>query len=269
MSFSPISHGHQLRYIRTPGFAVTEASYPGGLTIPRHDHEAPSLTFVLNGGLDEVVQGRSEVLGPRELLLKPGATSHSNQFGPSGARLLLVEVFQSSECAEPAVARAFRRASRVAAGRVVAPLHHVSRELDRPDQYSAIAVEGLLLELVADLARLRVPREAVPEATFLRRTRERLHAEYKRPLRVRELAELEGVHPVRLARGFRARYGCGIAEYLRRVRLQEAMNALASTDDAIATISLRTGFSDQSHLTRELKRATGMTPAAYRQQLRR
>jgi AraC-like DNA-binding protein len=52
---------------------------------------------------------------------------------------------------------------------------------------------------------------------------------------------------------------------LKRLRIQTACRLLVDTRESIATIALRCGFSDQSHLTREFRRVTGLTPGSYRE----
>jgi len=52
--------------------------------------------------------------------------------------------------------------------------------------------------------------------------------------------------------------------YLRDLRLEAAGKALLTTGHGVARIAAEQGFSDQAHFTRAFKRATGMTPAAFR-----
>lgn len=51
----------------------------------------------------------------------------------------------------------------------------------------------------------------------------------------------------------------------RRIRLQEVARSLATrSDDDLAIIAAELGYTDQSHLTRDFRTATGITPEAYR-----
>ncbi len=54
------------------------------------------------------------------------------------------------------------------------------------------------------------------------------------------------------------------ARYVTRIRLQLAQAALAGTAMPLAEIALRSGFSDQSALTRAMRRETGHTPGVWR-----
>ncbi|HEY0037693.1 MAG TPA: AraC family transcriptional regulator [Longimicrobium sp.] len=263
--FSPISHGTPVAELRLDGFRVTEACYGAGVRIPAHGHEAASLTFVVRGGGDERVGSRREPLAPHEMLVKPAAAVHSNTFGGSGARLLLVEVLPPVMERTPVAARAFAEVRRIAARGLAAPAVRVLAELRRRDEFSELCVEGMLLELVGTLGRAEAPGDT---GRALLRVRERLHEEFRAPPRIAELAadvELSAAH---LSRRFRAAYGCGIGEYVRGLRLEWAMRALAGTDRSISSIALEAGFADQSHFTRGLRQATGMTPAAYRARAR-
>jgi AraC-like DNA-binding protein len=88
--------------------------------------------------------------------------------------------------------------------------------------------------------------------------------DYRDRPRRSELAELAGVDPAYVSRAFRHYYGMTMTEYARRQRLAQAQWQLEWSNDPIADIALRCGYSDQGHLSRELRRVTGMTPAAWR-----
>jgi AraC family transcriptional regulator len=79
-----------------------------------------------------------------------------------------------------------------------------------------------------------------------------------------ELARAAGVHPVHLARSFRARTGSTVGEFVRRLRINWAMAQLLATDMPLAELSVEAGFSDQSHFTRLFRATLGETPARYR-----
>lgn len=72
------------------------------------------------------------------------------------------------------------------------------------------------------------------------------------------------MNPVYLARAFRKRYGCLPAEYVRRLRVEAASEALARSGRPLAQVALEAGFTDQSHFSRQFRRLTGMSPGRYR-----
>ena len=131
-----------------------------------------------------------------------------------------------------------------------------------PDAMSEIVVESLATEVIVFASRLT--RRSGGRNGWLDRARRRIEAEFATPLSLASIAAAVGVHPVHLARQFRATHGCTVGEYIRRVRVDHARRELVATSKPIAEIALAAGFFDQSQLTRTFKRVTGRTPAAYR-----
>jgi AraC-like DNA-binding protein len=82
------------------------------------------------------------------------------------------------------------------------------------------------------------------------------------------MAKALGCSVSRLHALFREELDASPHAWLLEHRLGKAREWLASTAVPIAEIALRAGFSEQSALTRALRKATGMTPAAYRRQHR-
>jgi AraC-like DNA-binding protein len=81
--------------------------------------------------------------------------------------------------------------------------------------------------------------------------------------RLGALAERLGVPPRTLQRQLAAG-GTTFSSLLSDVRLATAARMLASTTQPLAAIGYACGFSDQAHLTRELRRSAALTPRAYR-----
>lgn len=79
-----------------------------------------------------------------------------------------------------------------------------------------------------------------------------------------EMAKAAGMSPRAFERGFQREYSLPPQQYLKRLRIQSACRLLVDSRESIATIAQRCGFADQSHLTREFRRVTRTTPAAYR-----
>lgn len=78
------------------------------------------------------------------------------------------------------------------------------------------------------------------------------------------LARIAHVSPRALQRKFQKVFRMSPLQYVRRVRISKASRLLASSQKSIKAIAACTGFSDQSHLTREFVRCVGATPRAYR-----
>lgn len=82
----------------------------------------------------------------------------------------------------------------------------------------------------------------------------------------RRMAELAGMSVSRLHALFREELDTTPHDWLSQVRLGRVRHWLTTTDLPIAELAYRGGYADQSALTRAMRKATGLTPAAYRRQ---
>jgi AraC family transcriptional regulator len=131
------------------------------------------------------------------------------------------------------------------------------------DVVSDLECEGVALELMAAVLRLKASRESgTPK--WLLAARDYLHAHAGEPVTLSDLSAVAGVHAVHLVRVFRRRLGVTPAEYARHLRLEIACRALADTDRPIVDVALESGYSSQAHLTRAFREHLGATPASYR-----
>ncbi len=138
------------------------------------------------------------------------------------------------------------------------------REFQETDAADDLVVESLLAEMLASVARMRRENRVRHSPAWLRRIIEKLTAEYSQRLTLDDLSREAGVHPVHLSRVFRKCLGVGIGEHVHRLRIRAACEQMLTPEISIAEISLASGYADQSHFTRAFRRATGMTPAAFR-----
>jgi AraC-like DNA-binding protein len=67
-----------------------------------------------------------------------------------------------------------------------------------------------------------------------------------------------------LSTRFREVVGVGPKAYARLVRFDRAQHALRERSDDLATIAAAHGYSDQAHLTREVREFSGVTPTVFR-----
>jgi AraC family transcriptional regulator len=124
-------------------------------------------------------------------------------------------------------------------------------------------LESHVLELLGALEGSSASREkSAPR--WLERAKERMHLEFHENIRMRDLAEDAGVHPVHLARVFRAQAGRTPGDYLQQLRVRAACNRLRDPAYPLSAIAVECGFADQSHFTRVFKKLTQSTPARFR-----
>jgi AraC-like DNA-binding protein len=141
----------------------------------------------------------------------------------------------------------------------------LARELHCSDAAASLAIEGLVLEVLADAVRShRLEGASTPLPGWLAKAQEYIHAQFRLSFRIADVAREVNVSPVRLARRFRRHFGLSLASYTRKLRLDWAGVELASSEQPLSVIARRAGFADQSHFTRAFRQHTGLTPHRYR-----
>lgn len=247
------------------GLRLVVTDYAPAERMDAHWHDVTTLGMVLRGAVQEGVGGRDHQATAGGFVVKPAGTVHANRFGPAGARMASIGLrsdWRPWEHARVPGLEGWRWMDGGPAPRALWRLLRTAR--GEPSLGVQLLADGfweMMDALEADDAAPGPPPDA---PTWLRRVRDRLHDERDAAPRVRELAESAGVHPVYLARAFRRAYGVPVTEYARRLRVRAAADRVASTELPLARVALEAGFADQAHLTRELRRETGLTPGALR-----
>src|SRR3546814_7082879 len=100
-------------------------------------------------------------------------------------------------------------------------------------------------------------------AVAVERARQFLDAHFRRVVASEELEAVTGLDRYALARHFRMRLGTSPYRYLTMRRLDHARSAMRA-GQSLAETALDSGFADQSHMTRQFKRAYGLSPGRWR-----
>lgn len=96
----------------------------------------------------------------------------------------------------------------------------------------------------------------------VKRVQEYLGAHFAENVSLEQIAALADLSPFHLIRVFRRQVGLPPHAYLTQVRIKKAKILLA-LGEPIAQVAIKTGFVDQSHLTKHFKRVVGVTPGKY------
>lgn len=256
--------GSTIRRRDIAGFSLTEAVYVEGVSLPRHCHADSFLTLVLEGSYIERYSDREFHWGEGALHLLPAGERHENHF-QTATRLLRVKI-------EPAaMLRLGEDHTRCLSQprEITGPLsawlgNRMMREFMSQDDIAPIAMEGVLLEMLAESARSSDETHGSSAPGWLRRVRELLQDSYLEAPGLAALAGVAGVHPVHLSREFHKHFHMTIGEYIRKRRIEHASDLLSNSDLSLAEIANTCGFSDQSHFCALFKKHSGMTPAKFR-----
>jgi AraC family transcriptional regulator len=197
------------------------------------------------------------------LLFHPRSEEHSDLFDDAHSTLFSIEI--SSGFVEQGQPRQFAldQQSVFRGGKAVTLAKRVFKEFSYPDAASGIAIEGLVLELLAEAARGRTNDRLKPSPR-LGQAIDFLHAHFRESVNLGDLARYLGLHPVYLARAFRRQLGSSVGDYVRKLRIEYACKRLVESDEPVTFVAHSAGFYDQSHFCREFRRQIGTSPTAYR-----
>lgn len=265
---APVPGAQPVRRSSFPGVVLTEGLHPAGTSIPWHWHEGASICLVLDGAFVEYSRGVALDCRPSSLKFTPAGEKHWNRFHLADVRGLLVEIDVARHASIAPFERALSRSRHYERGPELHLARRLYAEFRSADTAAPLAVEGLLLELLALVARDDGKPERQEAPAWARRAFELLESGYVESLSLTPIAREVGVHPATLARGFRRAYGCTIGEMQRQLRLDFAARQLALTDLPLASVAQHAGFFDQSHFTNAFRRRFGTTPLRYRRATR-
>jgi AraC-like DNA-binding protein len=94
------------------------------------------------------------------------------------------------------------------------------------------------------------------------------HIDTNLSLSLKTVSEDLNINPTYLSREF-SRYfdDLSFGEYIRKLRIEKAIQLLETSKNSLSEIAYITGFSDQSHFTRIFRQHTGKSPSEFRKNL--
>jgi AraC-like DNA-binding protein len=249
-----------------PGIERIEARFYGDAFEP-HRHDTYAIGVTLHGVQTFRYRGESRLSRPGEIIILHPDEIHDGAAGAEdGLRYRMLYL-------EPALLRRCLEGEHAPLPFVDQPI--VDDEGFRNALFSALGaldesldellVDDLVAEIAKGLAR-HAGRPLKPLGKLARRSadlaRAYLEANATRPVRSEELEKIAGLDRYALSRHFRAAFATSPHRFLLMRRLQRARGMIGA-GDPIAEVATATGFADQSHLSRQFKKAFGVTPGRW------
>ena len=238
------------RAVNTTSFRALSIAFDAGVRLPKHHHAEANLVVTLSGRFERTSSHQRLVCSLGTVFTEPAGEPHSNDFRESAASVLILQPVSDLPVCTHAQRRVFDRPMIVENPRITRLGADVANEVHAPDAFTELAVDGLVLQMLALALRTETHSPVRGRTAWLERIVEYIRQRPTRRLTLPELAMLSDVHPSYLARMFRSTYGVSVARFARNVRLEEAGRHLATTARPIGAIALDAGFADQSHFTR-------------------
>lgn len=255
---------YRSRMMSVPGFSLYRGMHPQGTELPKHAHDDPTLCYVMRGRFTEYVGGEAVDCLSDSLKVTPAGETHWNRFAAPETHGLRIDVDRRRFADTRPIDQLLDERIHVSGAHAGDIVNRLLAELDAGDESAAIAVEGLLLELLATLARDAVPAKSSEMPRWLREADDMIRELYSSRIALGAVARAVGVAPATLARSYRSAFRITVGERIRTLRIERAVRELLESEEPLSSIALRAGFYDQSHFTNLFRRRFGVTPAQYR-----
>lgn len=131
------------------------------------------------------------------------------------------------------------------------------------EKHTQNPVEHLLIDVFHKFIKQKSSGTKVP--AWAKELKEIIQDQIDTNLTLKEISKELDIHPAYLSREFSKYFdNLSFGEYIRKLRIDKAIQLLRSSTYTLTEIAYLTGFSDQSHFTRIFKQHMGEIPSAYR-----
>lgn len=247
-------------------FTLSLVTHDTPRALPDHAHDWAFLSTLIRGSYVSRTRTSETEFLQNEAVFHPEGFRHTDEIGKGGGAFFCIQLTPRAldEARDGGDSRPRSRTLKrlrdpLAYLNIVQLMHAFCRGAD------ALTCEALLYELAGTLWQESPGRSGI-EPRWIARTAERLAEDAPAPF-LKDLAADAGVHQTTLSRLFRRYRGRSIGVYRHQERARRAAFEIVSSNAPLGEISTGAGYADQSHMTRELSRLVGLTPAALRQAL--
>lgn len=150
-------------------------------------------------------------------------------------------------------------------------LAELCREAQAPDNVFGLFAEGWGTQALAHLARVAQVADAGKMVSrgglstrVLRRLDEYIRVRLAEPIALEDLRGVAGLSKRHFLRAFQVSMGTSPHRYVLNLRIEDAKRRLIGSDEDLTGIACASGFSHSQHFSTTFRRATGMTPSAFR-----
>lgn len=133
------------------------------------------------------------------------------------------------------------------------------------EKHTQNPTEHLLIEVFERFLKQRQSKKAPAWAKELK---EIIQDQIDTNITLKQLSKDLDINPAYLSREFSKYFNdLSFGDYIRKLRIEKAIEYLNTSTYSLTKIAYLTGFSDQSHFTRIFKKHTGENPSLYRKKL--
>ncbi|WP_179090237.1 AraC family transcriptional regulator [Paenibacillus sp. FSL H8-0548] len=269
-------------------FGAHKQQVPYQWSVPSEKHIAFELNLILEGEQETIMEGNSYRLQAGDMILIPPGFKHVNRCVSEPGMLYFCAHFNVDD---PSFRQEMIKHDRIlflsgtSDNKQFRAIINEWIIMSRSDglyssaerfRLQALLFElfGLLAQMIASKAGAKEPlapakvkyAKAIAE-TMKSRFNSHLIGNGQQPtanLKIEDLAALLGISPGYALEVFQDVYGMSPRQYLSELKLHEAKVLIRQPDLSLKEISIRLGYANLSHFSRQFKRWTGMSPLQFR-----
>ncbi|HEV8504224.1 MAG TPA: chromate resistance protein ChrB domain-containing protein [Chitinophagaceae bacterium] len=134
------------------------------------------------------------------------------------------------------------------------------------EKHTQNPVEHLLIEVFETYLKKKSTTTKIP--AWAKELKEIIQDQIDTSITLKQLSKDLDINPAYLSREFSKYFNdLSFGDYIRKLRIEKAIEYLNTSNFSLTKIAYLTGFSDQSHFTRIFKKHTGQNPSIYRKKL--
>jgi AraC-like DNA-binding protein len=136
------------------------------------------------------------------------------------------------------------------------------------ERHTQNPTEHLLIEIFEKYIKQQKNKKRIP--AWAKEIKELIQDHIDTSISLKEVSKDLNIHPAYLSREFSKYFdNLSFGEYIRKQRIEKAIDYLTNSGYPLTKIAYLTGFSDQSHFTRIFKKHTGKSPSEFKKGLKK
>lgn len=134
------------------------------------------------------------------------------------------------------------------------------------EKHTQNPVEHLFIDVYNNFIKHKSATKKTPE--WVKELKEIIQDQIDTNLNLTEISKSLDINPSYLSREFSRHFNnLSFGEYIRKLRIEKAIEFIKLSTYSLTEIAYLTGFSDQSHFTRIFKQQTGKNPSVFKKEL--
>ena len=196
------SGGRLLSERAVSGLRLTDGIYFANTNVPKHSHDYAVFCIALKGACREFFAGRVRHYEALSVQYLPTYQCHTLDFSLTDMRAFSIDVTRKWLERADEYSLKIENSIHCHGGLLSGLMMKLYREFRVLDNASPLAIEGLTLELLAEVSRHTQSAQEKHAPQWLERAVEMLRERFAERLTITEVAMSVGVHPVHLSREF-------------------------------------------------------------------